>query len=67
MTGSIMGSTATYSCMTNYTLVGPTTRECRLDVGWSGQDSLCSKLYMYTWSLWKLVKKTLIIQHRAQL
>lgn len=45
MNGNTVGSTATYSCISaDYMLVGPQTRECTANAGWSEQDSLCSKL-----------------------
>ena len=43
MTNNTVGSIATYSCQTNYTLIGPSERNCTAEVGWSGEDPLCRK------------------------
>ena len=44
LNGNTVGSTATYTCSTpNFMLVGPETRECTANAGWSGQDPSCSK------------------------
>ena len=44
LTGNTVGSMATYTCITDFMLVGPQTRECTANAGWSEQDSSCSKL-----------------------
>lgn len=51
LNGNIVGSTANYSCNENFTLVGPESRECIANAGWSGQDSLCSKFDLERYAL----------------
>ncbi len=48
MTGNTVGAMATYSCNTDFILVGPQKRECTANAGWSEQDSLCSKLKLHS-------------------
>ena len=43
MTNNTVGSIATYSCFTNYMLIGSEERNCTADVGWSGVDPQCCK------------------------
>ena len=43
MNGNVVGSTASYSCVTNYELVGAAIRNCTANSGWSSQDPLCCK------------------------
>ena len=43
MNNNTVGSIATYSCFTNYILIGPEERNCTADIGWSGEDPLCCK------------------------
>ncbi len=64
LTGTTVGSTATYSCNKGYILVGDQTRTCQFDGEWTGRepycqrkDSLCISLlhnilwYSYGWVL----------------
>ena len=39
--GTTFGSTATYSCIKGYFLVGVTTRNCQATGDWSGQAPIC--------------------------
>ena len=41
MTGNTVGSTATYSCLPGYTLVGTSTRTCQTSGQWSGVAPVC--------------------------
>ena len=38
-------STATYSCITGHDLVGISTRRCKADGQWSGQEPRCDRKY----------------------
>lgn len=41
LTGTIFGSTATYSCQQGYTLIGDATRNCQANGQWSGFPPFC--------------------------
>ena len=41
LTGSTVGSTAKYSCLPGYTLVGTSTRTCQTSGQWSGVAPVC--------------------------
>ena len=43
-TGIVLGSTAAYTCDTDYSLVGNATRECQADGNWSGAAAICQLL-----------------------
>lgn len=42
-TGTIFGSTATYSCNTGFILVGEQTRTCQANGKWSGRAATCHR------------------------
>jgi len=41
LTGTTVGSTATYTCLPGYTLVGTSTRTCQSSGQWSGVAPVC--------------------------
>ena len=41
LTGTTVGSTATYECNSGFTLVGNQGRTCQEDGSWSGADPTC--------------------------
>ena len=41
-----VGSVATHSCDTGYTLIGGSTRTCQSDGTWSGSEITCEGVYM---------------------
>ena len=41
LSGTIVGSTATYSCSSGYILVGDRTRTCQSSGRWSGSEPFC--------------------------
>ena len=41
LSGRTPGSTATYSCVRGYRLVGDETRTCQDDGEWSGREPVC--------------------------
>ena len=45
LTGTIFGSTATYSCNTGFILVGEQTRTCQANGKWSGRAATCYRKY----------------------
>ncbi len=45
LSGTVCGSTATYSCREGYTLVGDNTRTCQKDASWSGQAPFCTSKF----------------------
>ena len=45
LTGTIFGSTATYSCNTGFILVGEQTRTCQANGKWSGRAATCHRKY----------------------
>ena len=42
LTGTTVGSTATYECNSGFTLVGNQERTCQEDGSWSGMDPGCA-------------------------
>lgn len=42
LAGTIFGSTATYSCLPGFSLVGTATRTCQENREWSGQAPTCT-------------------------
>ena len=48
MTASTFDSTANYSCIGGYELVGNSQRICQADGQWSGSEPTCSKLQLPT-------------------
>ena len=54
VSGSTEGSTATYSCISGYSLVGNILRQCQSNGEWSGTQPFCerdSKLYSYRYHI----------------
>ena len=48
LSGTGFGSTATYSCVKGFTLVGGRTRTCQANGAWSGKAPFCTfKKYGY--------------------
>ena len=45
LTGTIFGSTATYSCITGFILVGEQTRTCQANGKWSSRAATCQRKY----------------------
>ncbi len=43
LTGTEVGSTATYDCIEGYVLVGVATRQCKADGDWSGDKPHCKR------------------------
>ena len=44
LTGTTVGSTATYSCQSGYQLVGESTRTCQSNGQWSGVAPICTRM-----------------------
>ncbi len=44
LSGTTVGSTATYSCNKGYILVGDYTRSCQFDGEWSGEEPFCERI-----------------------
>ena len=44
LSGTEEGSTATYSCVTGFSLNGQATRECGDDGEWSGSEPTCESM-----------------------
>ena len=44
--GTTLGQTATYSCITGYNLVGDSTRTCQAEGNWSGNAPTCAGMYI---------------------
>ena len=42
VTGTTLGSTATYTCEENFSLLGPSIRVCGSDGVWSGRAPICN-------------------------
>ena len=42
-TSTLQDATATYSCITGYTVVGPSNRTCLSSGLWSGSDPTCER------------------------
>ena len=48
LTGTFVGATATYSCVTGYILEGDRQRECQNNGQWTGSEPSCrSKIYLH--------------------
>ena len=47
LTGTVFGSTATYSCNTGFILVGERTRVCRASGEWSGKSPICQRRFTF--------------------
>ena len=45
LSGTSVGSTATYSCATGFELVGKSVRRCRNDGSWSLEEPFCKGLH----------------------
>ena len=45
LSGTVFGSTATYSCQPGYILVGQSTRSCQADGDWSGRAPVCRRKF----------------------
>ncbi len=43
LTGTTVGSTATYSCNKGYVLFGEQTRTCQYSGQWSGEEPYCER------------------------
>lgn len=52
VSNNTVGSTANYSCIDDYMLVGPQERICTADVGWSGQDPACCEFIVILTLFW---------------
>ena len=44
LTGTILGSKATYSCNSGYVLEGESTRVCQSNGKWSGEAPTCERM-----------------------
>lgn len=42
-TGTVLGSTATFSCLPGFRLVGEAERRCQENGEWSGQPAFCMR------------------------
>ena len=45
LTGTTVGSEATYTCNPGYTLWGDQTRQCRSGGQWSGSEPTCERMF----------------------
>ena len=54
--GTAFGQTATYSCNTDYNLVGDNTRTCQATGEWSGSAPTCQSMFYLAVSIIKSVQ-----------
>ena len=54
--GTTFGQTATYSCNTDYNLVGANTRTCQAAGEWSGKAPTCQSMFYLAVSIIKFVQ-----------
>ena len=45
------GDTCNASCNTGYELTGSDIRTCQSDGNWSGSDAMCSREYLFKYSI----------------
>ena len=48
LTGTSVGSTATYSCNQGFALIGGATRTCQSNGEWSGEEPFCGRIRKHT-------------------
>ena len=49
LTGTTLGSKATYSCDDGYVLEGESRRDCQSNGKWSGKAPTCERMLHLTW------------------